>query len=191
MQRVICGVPQGSILGPILFLIYINDLIVSCKHSDPFLFADDTNLFTSGKNLNDIARQMNEELASICIWLKVNKLSLNVKKTHFMVFNPKKRPCDKIQLNIDGALIDEEQHTKFLGVFIDNKLTWKKHIEHITGKISRGIGVIWKAKKLLNKSALKTLYYSFIYPYLTYCNNVSGSTCITCHLTQRKMLCIY
>ena len=90
MQRVICGVPQGSILGPILFLIYINDLIVSCKNSVPFLFADDTNLFTSGKNLNDIARQMNEELASICIWLKVNKLSLNVKKTHFMVFNPKK-----------------------------------------------------------------------------------------------------
>ena len=179
MQRVKCGVPQGSILGPILFLIYINDLIVSCKHSVPFLFADDTNLFTSGKNLNYIARQMNDELASICIWLKVNKLSLNVKKTHFMVFNPKNRPCDKIQLNIDGTLIDEEQHTKFLGVYIDNKLTWKKHIEVITGKISRGIGVIWKAKKLLNKSALKTVYYSFIYPYLTYCNQVWGSTCTT------------
>ena len=179
MQEVKCGVPQGSILGPILFLIYINDLVASCKSSIPFLFADDTNLFTSGKNLHEIARQVNDELASICVWLKVNKLSLNVKKTHFMVFKPTQRPCDKIQLNIDGALIDEEQHTKFLGVFIDNRLTWKKHIEHITSKVSRGIGVIWKAKKLLNKSALKTLYYSFVYPYLTYCNHVWGTTCKT------------
>ena len=66
-----------------------------------------------GKNLHEIAGQVNDELSSMCVWLKVNKLSLNVKKTHFIVFKPTQRPCDKIQLNIDGALIDEEQHTKF------------------------------------------------------------------------------
>merc|ERR1712178_488572 len=73
-----CGVPQGSILGPILFLIYINDLVSVCKYSLPFLFADDTNLFTSGKVLSDLITKVNEELSNISVWLKVNKLSLNV-----------------------------------------------------------------------------------------------------------------
>ena len=171
-----CGVPQGSILGPILFLVYINDLVSVCKHSLAFLFADDTNLFSSGKNLAELAAKVNEDLSSISVWLKVNKLSLNVKKTHFLVFSNKKAIVDKIELFIDGMAIDKERNTKFLGVFIDDKLSWKKHIDHISKKISRGIGIICKARRVLNVNALKTLYYSFIYPYFMYCNHVWAAT---------------
>ena len=174
-----CGVPQGSILGPILFLVYINDLVSVCKYSLPFLFADDTNLFTSGKVLSDLITKVNEELSNISVWLKVNKLSLNVKKTHFLIFGNKKERFDKVEITIDDKVISQEHSTKFLGVYIDDKLNWKKHIEHISKKISRGIGVLCKARRMLNLCSLKTLYYSFIYPYLMYCNHVWAAACTT------------
>ena len=174
-----CGVPQGSILGPILFLIYINDLVSVCKYSLPFLFADDTNLFTSGKVLSDLITKVNEELSNISVWLKVNKLSLNVKKTHFLIFSNKREKFDTVEITIDDKVINQEHSTKFLGVFIDDKLNWKRHIEHISKKLSRGIGVLCKARKMLNLCSLKTLYYSFIYPYLMYCNHVWAAACPT------------
>ena len=85
-QRIKCGVPQGSILGPLLFFIYINDLCLVCKYTSAILFADDTNLFSSGKDLKTLERTTNNELSNISLWLKVNKLSLNIKKTHYMIF---------------------------------------------------------------------------------------------------------
>ena len=187
MKLIKCGVPQGSILGPILFLIYINDLVNICKHTSPYLFADDTNLFINGKQLCELADKLNRELLDISIWLKVNKLSLNIKKTHFMVFTSKRKIPNPVSLFIDGIGIDEVKHTKFLGVFIDNRLTWKKHIDYISGKISRGIAVILKARKLLNERALITLYYSFVYPFFTYCNHVWGNACKT-HLKRLVIL---
>ena len=162
-----------------MFLIYINDLVTTCKESFPFLFADDTNLFISGKQLNPLAEKLNTELNNISTWRRVNKLSLNVKKTHYMIFTTKKTECDRITIRIDGNNIEQVTNTKFLGVYIDNRLSWKKHIDYISGKISRGIGVILKARHLLNLSSLKTLYYSFVYPYFSYCNHVWGSACAT------------
>ena len=175
MKVVKCGVPQGSILGPILFLVYINDLANICRNTLPFLFADDTNLFISGSNLPQIEEMLNQELQEISLWLKVNKLSLNIKKTHYMLFTNKRstKPC--ISVDIDGHSIDAVEYTRFLGIYIDNKLNWKKHIAYISGKVSRGIGIILKARKILNSDAMKTLYYSFIYPFFTYCNHVWGN----------------
>ena len=129
--------------------------------------ADDTNLFTSGINLIELAKQVNEELEHISLWLKINKLSLNIKKTHFMVFTSKKQ-IEKVSVSIDGHPIDEEKSTKFLGVHIDNKLTWKKHIKHVESKVSRGIGIVYRARHVLNSGTMKMLYYSFVYPYFSY-----------------------
>ena len=178
-QMIKCGVPQGSISGPLLFLIYINDLCIVCKSTEPVLFADDTNLFSSGSNAISLQDGVNNDLAIIAEWLKVNKLSLNIKKTHFMCFSAKNKSCPGISLQIDGEAIAEVNKSKFLGVVIDNKLSWKDHISFVCRKVARGIGVIIKARKVLHNESLKCLYYSFIYPYMIYCNQVWGSACKT------------
>ena len=170
-----CGVPQGSILGPLLFLLYINDLQNVCQYSLPILFADDTNLFFNSKDITKLNFMLSEELSNISKWLKVNRLSLNINKTKYMLFTKKRYISDQIKIEIDKTPISKTNVSKFLGVIIDDKLTWKDHIAYVNGKIARGVGILNKAKHYLNREALTTLYYSFIYPYITYCNQVWGS----------------
>ena len=104
-----------------------------------------------------------------------------------MFFTTKKGVIDHLDIFIDRRPIDKVKYTKFLGVYIDEKLNWKKHISYISGKVSRGLGVILKARKLLPLSTLKTLYFSFIYPFFTFCNQVWGSACDT-HLHRLVLL---
>ena len=178
-KSITCGVPQGSILGPLLFLIYINDLYNVCRDSVPILFADDTNLFYKGNKMEDLVKTINGELENISLWLKINKLSLNINKTHFIMFQRGKSTMSIPDIIIDNQPIDKVEKTKFLGVVIDSKLSWKSHICLVAGKLSKSIGMIIKAREYLNRSALLTLYYSFVYPYLTYCNHVWGCTYYT------------
>ena len=109
-----------------------------------------------------------------------------------MIFTNKNISNPEIDLKIDGHKIEQTAKTKFLGVIIDSQLTWKYHINYICGKIARGIGIIIKARKLLNQETLVTLYYSFIYPYMQYCNHVWGNTCITylkkIHVLQKRIV---
>ena len=149
LNNVKCGVPQGSILGPLFFSLYINDLSFACKRTFPVLFADDSNLFLSGKNTDHVQQMINDELKEIVIWLRANKLSLNISKTQYMLFLNKKVIQPNVTIEINGQSITCATKTKFLGVIIDNKLTWKEHISYICGKVAKGIGIISKNRKIL------------------------------------------
>ena len=151
-KAITCGVPQGSILGPLLFSLYINDMASISYVSFPILFADDTNVFLSGNNVDELIRIMSNELTKIVDWLDCNKLSLNVSKTHYILFRSQgmRQPPIGENLEIRGEHIQRDCKTKFLGVIVDEKLTWTDHIRYIRTKIAKGLGTICKAKKILD-----------------------------------------
>ena len=138
-------------------------------------FLQMTQTFFHSEDLSIIEITVNEELAGISQWLKVNRLSLNIKKTQYMIFTRKDGNA-KVHLQIDNQEIFETKAHKFLGVFIDNRLNWKIHLAYISGKIARGIGILIKVRGYFNNDCMKCLYYSFIYPYLMYCNHIWGNT---------------
>ena len=176
-KNISCGVPQGSVLGPLLFLLYINDL-KECLHLlDAHLFADDTNLFYSGKNLKDLETTVNSELKEVQTWLSANKLSLNITKSYFVIFRPHQKNIPfQIHLSINNELLKQEECIKYLGIFLDSHLKWRFHINYITKKINRNIGLLSKLRHLVNKKILIELYYSFIFPYLIYSLIIWGNT---------------
>ena len=163
-KEIKCGVPQGSILGPLPFLICINYLPSVSKFFLPILFADDTNLFCTGKTLNDIVKEINVELDTIYSWVKASKLSLNVDKTNFMLFTPKCFPRNMNDLLINWSRISEVNETKFLGVIIDNKLNWSPHIVYISKKLQRALALSWRLEKFLTMKHLSPCtIHSFIH----------------------------
>ena len=163
------GVPQGSILGPILFLLYINDIVHSSDEFEYTLFADDTSLYTEHSNQNDLIVKINRGLLSVSDWLTANKLSLNVGKSNMLLFKPPNSTnSSTLNVSLNGTEIKQETVVKYLGIKIDNKLSWCEHISYIHTKISQGIGVICKLRNLLPQNSLKNIYYSFCQSYLTY-----------------------
>ena len=139
-SNISCGVPKGSILGPILFLLYINDMAFVSKKFFTIFFADDTNFFITGNNYVDLVTILNNELCKIVEWLNVNKLSINISKSQYMIFqSSKKNSITKENLFINGTMIRKVESTKFLGVVIDSKLSWSEHIHHIKNKISKKV----------------------------------------------------
>ena len=163
LKAISCGVPQGSVLGPLLFLLYINDLPYCSNRLVFHLFADDTNILFSSKNLDLIQTTLNIELKNVSQWLNANRLALNIEKTNFVVFHsPKKKPHKVLSICIDNQSIREATSVKYLGVLIDSTLSWRPHISELSKKIAKSVGIISKLRHYLNTDILISIYYSLI-----------------------------
>ena len=159
-----CGVPRGSTLGPLLFLLYINDMPNCSKRLSFRIFADDTNIFYSGTNVKAVENVMNEELTTIQRYCATNKLSINFRKTNFMIISSRKKVLHDIHIE----KITQTDYIKYQGIYIDKYISWDQHINHVKNKIAKNTGIINKLRNYLDISMLKQLYYALIYPYINY-----------------------
>ena len=173
-----CGVLQGSVLGPLLILLYVNDLPNFSNVLVPIMFADNTNFLFVHSNVNTLFKTVNDELIKINEWFSANKLSLNVGKTKFSLFHKsgKKKASPLIYQNkkINNHDIERVNIMKFISVLLDDNLSWKEHIKHLENKIDKSIGLMHRGKPFLDKKSLLALYYSYIHSYLNYANLAWG-----------------
>jgi len=174
-------------LGPLLYIFYTNDLSDTLNLVKSILFVDDTTLYYSSPHIPNLYEIMNKELDSLTDWFRANKLSLNVSKTNYMIFSNINSKQHAMEIKLTNTTITKKNCVKFLGVFIDENLNWNEHIKVIKQKISRSFFAINRAKHVLNKKHLVTLYYSLVYPYLTYGITLWGANYGT-HLTKLVMI---
>ena len=174
------GVPQGSCLGPLLFLVYINDLPQPVLDSNVSMYADDTSLCYQSHDMTRLNEAINSDLTKLDTWLQGNKLSLNAAKTHSMLISSKQKDSSlkgqnkHLKLKIRDNELDVVKKTKYFGLQIDCSLDWKEQIKTVSAKVSRAVGFLKHAKSFLPKETLQTLYTGIVEPHFRYCCSVWG-----------------
>ena len=176
LSSIICGVPQGSILGPLLFNLYVNDLPQIDNISSYYLlYADDTNIIFSTNDSSSLNKKMDTVLSNTTSWFKRNHLSLNTQKTNYMHIIPKHNSPHE-QVTVNHSKINKTDQTKFLGITITPDLSWKTHISQVIKKVKPGIAMLYKLRNSLPTPALLQIYFSLIHCHLSYAILVWGNS---------------
>ncbi|MBY0580760.1 MAG: hypothetical protein K2P53_03665 [Rickettsiales bacterium] len=178
-KSVVCGVPQGSVLGPLLFLIYINDINNSIRFSSIHLFADDTNLLHINNSYTSLCKNINSDLKGIVHWLNANLICLNAKKTELIFFSTSRKKHNlnnnsKIQIKINNKRLYPTKVIKYLGVLIDCNLSWNFHIDELRKKLTRANGALSIIRHYVDNFTLKNIYYALFLSHLSYCCQIWG-----------------
>ena len=189
MIEIKTGIPQGSILGPLFFSIYINDIVKTSTKFSYLMYADDTTIYFNLEDFPSIDREtlINTELNKIDTWLKLNKLTMNVDKSKSMLFH-KRRKVNPINIKIDHRTIERVSQFSFLGIMIDENLTWKNHVNMITNKLSKIIGILHRLKYIYPKHILLTIYNSLFIPHVNFGSLVWGTTIECISKLQKKAI---
>lgn len=187
LQSINTGVPQGSVLGPLLFLIYVNDLQNSLELLKSINFADDTNLIFQSKDINELFMETQYDLNNAIDWFNANKLSVNASKTNYMIFKPRgaQGVTDLNSLKMNDKIIKEVDKIKFLGLNIDNKLNWTTQVYYIKAKLNQCEYLLKRFHFLLPEESLKTIYYAHAFSHLSYGIHVWGPML---NISQQKLL---
>ena len=177
IKEIVSGVPRGSALGLFLFLIYINDLLSCLKYSKAYHFADDTNVTLSDCSQETLTKGMNHDLRKLSMWLRANKLSLNIEKTEIVVFQRQNTKLNNsFKIKLDGKRLFPISSVKYLGVLVDEHLTQSSLISHAQMKLNRVIGILSKLRYQANIHVLKTVYHSIFGTHLLYACQLWGQS---------------
>ena len=173
-EPVFSGVPQGSILGPLLFIIHLNDLPGAVASCSVLMYADDTVLFCTGRQASTIEATLNRELNQIESWLRENNLFINVTKTECMIFGTSQRLAniDSFSININGSPIKRVFEFKYLGVVFDDRLSWNEHVKSVLSKAGKRVGMLGRVRRHVTTYSANTIYITMIRPIIEYCSGV-------------------
>ena len=180
IKPTLTGVPQGSVLGSLLFLICINELSKCVKYSETYHFAEDTNMLQSHGSLEALVKRMILDLKNLSQWLKANKLSFNVTKTELIIFHSSSKKTDHgLKFKLDGKRLTQTDTVKYLGVLLDDHLLWSKQINHVVTKLNQAIDILSKLRRRASLKILKMTHHSLSCSHLLYGSQLWGESNIT------------